>query len=412
MIKIDKNLEDFQYEEALKKYAELYNLKKSKGKNEREFADTNKMYVIYARKSTEDEKRQVQSIEDQIGHCKVYAHNNNLHVVEIIREEKSAKTAGKRAQFNTMIETIKRGDSYNSILAWHPDRLARNMKESGEIMDLVDNQIIVDLKFSSYTYNNDAGGKLTLSILFAMAKEFSDKLSEDTKRGNHKKISEGKYIGTQKKGYIPNRDDFFRKDANTFEIYRTTWDMYGKGATQTSILKYLADNDIDMSENAISLFFQDPFYAGFYSYGTQIVDLKKVDPSFTPMVAPRDFINVQKINRDNPRGWKRSVGFRPFEHFMMCADCGRPMTPAFSTGRGGRYLKVSCGSQECKEIRRKNQIKPVTNTINAGVILDFAIKFIEEIKDQIDVKIYNNAKEKFMYGRDLNTKILKRKYQY
>lgn len=53
-------------------------------------------FVLYARKSTEDEGSQVNSIDDQIRHCMEYAESHNLRVVSIIKEEKSAKKANNR----------------------------------------------------------------------------------------------------------------------------------------------------------------------------------------------------------------------------------------------------------------------------------------------------------------------------
>lgn len=177
-------LDEVKYKDSLIKYGRLYNLKRNKSEDEE---DSPVRYVIYARKSTEDKERQVYSIEQQVEECKRYAKRESLEVVEVLKEEKSAMTAGKREVFSKMLKSLYSKYKYTGIIAWHPDRLARNMKESGEILDMLDKGIIKDLKFPSYTFNNDAAGKMTLSILFAMAKEFSDKLSEDTKRGNSKK---------------------------------------------------------------------------------------------------------------------------------------------------------------------------------------------------------------------------------
>lgn len=188
-------IKEVNNKETLLKYAQAYNLKKTKNNQEKELEDKIPRYVIYARKSTEDSERQVQSIEDQVENCKKFAKNNSLKVVDVITEEKSAKKEGRRPLFSEILRSIKDEGIYDSILAWHPDRLARNMKEAGEILDMLDNGTLVDLKFVSATFNNDAAGKMNLSILFAMAKEFSDKLSDDTKRGIKKKVRDGKYCG-------------------------------------------------------------------------------------------------------------------------------------------------------------------------------------------------------------------------
>jgi site-specific DNA recombinase len=303
-----------------------------------------------------------------------------------------------------MLETLRKGDSYNSILAWHPDRLARNMKESGEILDLLDNEIIVDLQFPSYSFTNDAAGKMTLSILFAMAKEFSDKLSDDTKRGLNKKVTEGKYCGSVKRGYYNNKDDYFREDKNTFSLYVQAWREYTDGKTQKEILNFLSDNGTQITTNQLSSFFADPFYAGIYCYGNNVTNIQSVDPQFKPMISPKEFILVQRINREQPRGWTKTSKFRPFREFIICKNCKKIMTSGLSTGKAGiKYLSVTCGNSKCREERQTKGIKPIANTIRGKEIVDFAIKFIEE-ELKIDEKIYKKAKK--MYLEEKN-KVLK-----
>lgn len=403
-----KDLEDQQYKEMLLKYSEAFLLKKKKSRNESELSDHNKRYVIYARKSTEDDKRQVQSIEDQIENCQRYAKNNNLEIVDIIREEKSAKIAGKREKFSMMLARLYKGDLYNAVLSWHPDRLARNMKEAGEILDMLDNEYIADLQFPSYSFNNDAAGKMTLSILFSMAKEFSDKLAEDTKRGIRKKVSQGKYVGSNKKGYYSNEDDYFRKDEEKFQIYKQAWELYKSGKTQGDIIKFLKEQGEDADTNSMSIFFQDPFSAGIYCYGDQYVDLETVDKKFTPLVSPKEFIMLQKINRNTPRGWRNTDEFRPFNEFVLCKDCGNFMTSGLSKGKlGVRYLNVTCGNRRCKEKRRQANIKPVANTIRGEIILDFVINGINILVDKIDTNTYEKAKEQYFENGSLSIKTIK-----
>jgi len=72
-------------------------------------------YVLYARKSTEDKSRQVQSIDDQIKILKDLAIQQNLNIVEILTESKSAKAPDKRPQFTKMISMIENGKA-NGIL--------------------------------------------------------------------------------------------------------------------------------------------------------------------------------------------------------------------------------------------------------------------------------------------------------
>ncbi|HEY4498015.1 MAG TPA: recombinase family protein [Candidatus Paceibacterota bacterium] len=51
-------------------------------------------YVIYTRKSTEDEDRQILSIEAQLTELREFAAKENLEIVASIQESKTAKEPG------------------------------------------------------------------------------------------------------------------------------------------------------------------------------------------------------------------------------------------------------------------------------------------------------------------------------
>jgi len=82
------------------------------------------MFFIYARKSTEDEARQVLSIQSQLDELREYARKESVQVVREYTEAMTAKEPG-RPVFNEMMEAVERGEA-NGLLAWHPDRLSRN----------------------------------------------------------------------------------------------------------------------------------------------------------------------------------------------------------------------------------------------------------------------------------------------
>ena len=86
-------------------------------------------YVIYSRKSSEEKTKQIQSIESQIVEMKRIAERDNLSIVKIFREEKSAKKPGRKV-FGEMIKFIEDGKA-DVILCWKLDRLARNPARRG-----------------------------------------------------------------------------------------------------------------------------------------------------------------------------------------------------------------------------------------------------------------------------------------
>jgi len=81
-------------------------------------------FFLYARKSTDDEERQMLSIEAQLAELRDYATNEGLTIVREFVESRTAKEPG-RPIFNDMLRRVENGEA-TGLLAWHPDRLARN----------------------------------------------------------------------------------------------------------------------------------------------------------------------------------------------------------------------------------------------------------------------------------------------
>ena len=77
-------------------------------------------YFLYARKSTEEEDRQMLSIESQINELREFAKKENLEITEEFTEAKTAKEPG-RPIFSYVLKQIESGLA-SGILAWHPDR--------------------------------------------------------------------------------------------------------------------------------------------------------------------------------------------------------------------------------------------------------------------------------------------------
>src|SRR3989338_4876170 len=89
-------------------------------------------YFLYARKSSESEDRQVQSIYDQINRLKKLARDLRLDIKKTYSEAKSAKKPDNRPIFDEMIERIERGEA-EGILCWQINRLSRNPIDSGKL---------------------------------------------------------------------------------------------------------------------------------------------------------------------------------------------------------------------------------------------------------------------------------------
>ncbi len=280
-------------------------------------------YVLYARKSTDDQKRQVRSIPDQISDCEEITSRLNLNVIKpYLRETKSAKKPHKRILYRKMIDDIKQG-KYDAILCWSPDRLARNMLEAGEIIDLVDQGIIKDIKFVSTSFTPDPQGMMMLGMSFVLSKQYSDDLSQKIKRGVRKSRQEGK-TATFKYGYVRDSEGYQRSDGKNFELVRDAWKMRYEGHSLENIEGYMNKNNYrrfikrtkaaqKMTFKMLSKMFKDPFYYGLLCEGGEQIDLRG-KYNFVPATTEDVYFYIQKISKSRlPSFNKRHLTFFPLK---------------------------------------------------------------------------------------------------
>ena len=157
-------------------------------------------YFLYARKSTDVEDKQVLSIDAQITELRAFAKNEKLEIVEEFVEKRTAKIPG-RPIFGEMMRRIAKGE-VSGIISWHPDRLARNSVDGGQIVYFLDIGNLASLKFPSHWFENTPQGKFSLSMAFVQSKYYVDSLSENTKRGLRQKVRMGIFPSQAPVGYL------------------------------------------------------------------------------------------------------------------------------------------------------------------------------------------------------------------
>lgn len=343
---------------------------------EEEIDVTKLKYVLYARKSTDDPQRQVRSIDDQIFECEQLAVRMGLTVVAVLKEKKSAKKPNQRPVFSGMLKDIKAG-KYDAILAWHPDRLARNMREGGEVIDMIDEAEILDLKFITHHFTNDANGKMILGLAFVLSKQYSDDLSQKVTRGVRRSFEEGK-TPVPKYGYI-NEGGTYKSDGKNFKLMCEAWQMRKEMKSIQQICGYLnsqglykevksTGKKLPMSIQKLSDIFKDSFYYGVLVQAKQTVDLRELY-DFQPAVTEADYNTIQsfsyhKIKASSPH---RDV-FYPLRKMVVCSFCGKTCRVGKSAGKTTKYLYYRCDNKDCKREKK---------SIRAKVILDFVYKYLE-----------------------------------
>ena len=242
--------------------------------------DQTKKFFIYARKSTDSEDRQVRSIGDQLSELRELADKENIEVVDVLVEKQTAKIPG-RPIFAEMLKRIETGEA-TGILAWHPDRLARNSVDGGQIIYLVDTGVIQEMKFPTFWFDPTPQGKFMLSIAFGQSKYYVDNLSENIKRGHRQKLKNGIWPQKAPLGFLNNKETkqiYIDKEKAPF--IKRAFETYAAGNHTLKNLRKIINGlglksrtgDL-LSVSNYQYFLQNPIYCGVIRYNGEIYNGK------------------------------------------------------------------------------------------------------------------------------------------
>ncbi len=302
-------------------------------------------YYLYARKSSEDEERQVMSIEAQLTELAEYAKRENITIAETFTESKSAKQPG-RPVFSEMIAKVHASKEPVGLLVWHPDRLARNSVDGGQIIYSIDIGRIVALRFPTFWFEPTPQGLFMLQVAFGQSKYYSDNLSENVKRGIRQKLRRGEWPGKAPIGYVNNlKTHNIEPDAMKACILKRAFGEYAEGKHSLESLRQrlsfwgvVSSSGKPLSMSTMQRILTNPVYVGLIKRNGEIYE-----GDFPPIVPIATFEKVQKVlqGKAKPRYHKDSHNF-PFTGLFTCGECGAAITAQYAKGNGGTYVYYRC----------------------------------------------------------------------
>ena len=300
-------------------------------------------YVLYARKSTEEDDRQVLSIQAQLAELHSYSAKEKFDIVASFQEAKTAKEPG-RTVFAEMLSLIERGKA-DGIISWHPDRLARNSVDGGKIIHMVDRGLIRSLKFPTFWFEPTPQGLFMLNIAFGQSKYFVDNLRENVKRGLRQKIRNGVWPGRAPVGYLNNAHTRgIDVDKEKAPKVKELFEQYATGAhTLYSLANWCKEynlrghGDKVMVVSNIQKNLQNIFYIGLMKWKEEIFE-----GTHEPILTKKLFDRVQEVMKHKGRTRPDKKHIFPLRGLLKCASCGCSITAQYAKGNGGIYTYYRC----------------------------------------------------------------------
>ena len=345
-------------------------------------------YIIYCRKSSEAEDRQVLSIDSQLSELQTLAKRENLKVKKVFKESMSAKAPG-RPVFNEMMNYIKENKGEEiGLLVWKLDRLSRNSVDGGVLIWMIDTREIAEIKTYEKVFKNTSDDKFIMNLDFGMSKKFVDDLSVNVKRGNRAKLEKGGWPNRAPLGYLNNKSKntiVIDKKLSGYVIRMFELCASGKYNFQ-EISNILFEEGLrtksgkKVFKSTIQRILNKPFY-----YGVMERDGKFYKGNHKPLITKELFDKAQLAIQQRNRP-KRQTLFFPYRGFINCS-CGCMYTATIK--KGHNYYYCTNGKGQC-EAHKKYLPSPIAGDLLAQVLEE--IKFDEEF---IDIS-YEAYKEKYL----------------
>jgi len=285
-------------------------------------------FFLYVRKSTDVEDKQVLSIDAQILELRAFAREQGLNIVDEFVEKQSAKNPG-RPIFGQMVAKIEAGEA-DGIIAWHPDRLARNSIDGGQLIYLLDTGTLAHLKFPTFWCDSTSQGKFMLSMAFGQSKYYVDSLSENTKRGLRQKVRMGIFPSQAPVGYLNDvRTKTIIVDKKLAKVVRLAFKKYVAGDMRLEdVSDFLAQSGVltrtgkRICKSKAAFILSNPFYVGLFKYGGELHEGKH-----EPIIATSLFDKAQTVLKQRGKPDRKAKNEPlPLCGLISCASCGMMIT--------------------------------------------------------------------------------------
>jgi len=301
--------------------------------------------VLYARVSSKEQEREGYSIDAQLKLMRQFAREKGLKVVHEYQEAESAKGAGRKV-FNEMLSYLKANPQIRHLLCEKTDRLSRNFKDIATLDTLMNEQNLVILlvkENAEISKDSKSHEKFMFGIKALMAKNYSDNLSEEVKKGLREKAQQGHYPG----GNIPYG---YRLDKNTGQIspdpllahhVAEFFESYASNKISLRALANLARSKglttprsgKPITTSQIERMLKNPFYYGEFRWNGEIYK-----GNHEPIISRELFEEVQRTfaSHNRPQLHRRKFAFGSL---MTCSRCGCKITAEI---RKGKYIYYHC----------------------------------------------------------------------
>lgn len=364
--------------------------------------DLLKLGAAYIRVS--DERQDEYSPDSQLKRIREYAAKEGYQIPDeyvYYDDGISGRSTRGRDEFKRMInDAISKEHPFDKLYVWKLSRFSRSMEDSIIYKSMLEKKGVKVVSVSE-PISDDIYGKLMERFLEWDAQFYSERLSEEVKRGIAEKIARGEPIVPPPFGYLIKDGKYYPdEESGAADTVREVFELYASGMKLREIAVLLGNRGVrtkygNMPDNRwIEYMLRNPCYIGKIRHcldGTRSVSKRHysdenvliVDGHHKPLISMELWEKVQSMldiqKYAYPKYAKRE---QPVEYMLKglvrCSACGGTIALASAVSGKSQIRTMQC----C------NYSRGACHTSHSITMPKIETAFMEGLQNSIDQKIF------------------------
>ena len=294
--------------------------------------------ALYIRVSGEEQKIKGLSLEAQQERLEAYAREKGWIVtgVYIDAAKTARKNMHKRAEFQKMIESVKR-DEVDLLLFCRLDRWFRSVADYYKVMEILQAHGC-DWKTIDEEYDTtSANGRLYINVKLSIAQNEADICGERIDVVFDSKIAHGTVVsGSCPFGYRVNEEKRLEVVPEEAGIVQDAFNHFESTVSKRGTVKHIRETyGVNWCEATFRRMLSETLYTGIYDRGG------RRNEDFCPAIISKEqFDRVQSLLKRNARSVPSGRVYI-FTSILKCAECNHNMVGRVAGGNRAYYYRCN-----------------------------------------------------------------------
>jgi DNA invertase Pin-like site-specific DNA recombinase/transcription elongation factor Elf1 len=346
--------------------------------------------VIYTRVSTDDQKENGFSLQDQERRLRHHCKENGKNILNHYQDDYSAKDFNRPA-FNKFLQAVRKKEIRpRQFICVKQDRFSRNMVETFKMTQTLKSFGIDILFLENHVDLSQPESVLLYAINVAIPEVENRRRALNTKQGMRQAMRLGRWPWKAPKGYVNDKTSRTVVVSDDSKYVVRAYEQVALNVRSIDSIRIeLNSMGFAVSKQQFLNLLKNPFYKGLIQINAWENEKEEIVRGIhEPLIGEELFDKVQvAISARSKKQSKRATytPLFPLRGHLNCKMCGNKLTASSSMGRSRKYPYYHCqnGCKERFDAESANKLfieYISTFTVNSEV----SELYLEILKDEFD----------------------------